>query len=319
MSSVLAARLRAIPRHAKAAIIRRLPVPAIEASPLNPLAWVAAANATFDTLPPDIRQLIDNHDLHAGGRALTLFYDDIRAGASETLARLANVGVSPETVSAAIAEIVRHKTVAECAYAHRAGTYFSEAEEYMQPQWQNIIWPIIENEDFTHTLDLACGHGRNTEYLSRYASSIDLVDVNQSCIDACQRRFGSRRNGCNFRYHLTNGTNLLSIPEASISFVYSWDSMVHFDKLVVENYVTEIARVLKPGGTAFLHHSNLGISLPNSDWTKNHGGRSDMSAELMKTFAAAAGLTIKFQRLSGKNDGRGLDDLDCLSLLRRPI
>jgi SAM-dependent methyltransferase len=273
----------------------------------------------LDSLSPTTRQLIENHDLRLGARSLVLFRDDIRAGASDTLIRLANSGVSPNTVSEAIHEIVRRKTVAECAYWHRAGAYFSEAEQYMRLQWQGVIWPIIQNEDFTHTLDLACGHGRNTEYLSRYATSIDLVDVNQSCIDACRRRFGSQRNGCNFRYHLTDGTNLRSIPESSISLVYSWDSMVHFDKLVVSNYVAEIARVLKPGGTAFLHHSNLGSSFPNSNWTKNHGTRSDMSAELMNAFAAAAGLAIKFQRLSGKSDGWGEDDLDCLSLLQKPI
>jgi hypothetical protein len=94
--------------------------------------------------------------------------------------------------------------------------------------------------------------------------------------------------------------------------------MVHFDKLVVKDYVREISRVLRREGTAFLHHSNLGSIFPNSNWTKNHGSRSNMSAELMSTFARETGLTVKFQRLSGKGDGWGMDDLDCLSLLKKP-
>jgi len=316
--SVAAARVRAIPRHIKAAVISRIPPPTIDSDPSSPLAWVATANSMIDRLPVTTRELIQNHDLRVGAREITLFADDIRAGASVTLLRLSKIGISPVTVTEAIDEIIRRKTVAECAYSHRAGAYFSVAEKHMLVQWHRTIWPIIEREDFTHTLDLACGHGRNTEYLRRYATSVDLVDINQSCINACRRRFGSHRDGCDFRYHLTEGTNLTSIPDASISFVYSWDSMVHFDKLVMKDYVREISRVLTRGGTAFLHHSNMGSASPNSNWTKNHGSRSNMSAELMSEFSGEAGLAVKFQRLSGKADGWGMDDLDCLSLLEKP-
>jgi hypothetical protein len=93
--------------------------------------------------------------------------------------------------------------------------------------------------------------------------------------------------------------------------------MVHFDKLVIKDYIGEITRVLTDEGTAFLHHSNYGAVAPNSDWTRNPGSRSDMTAELMRSYANDAGLTIKFQRLSGRNDGWGIDDLDCLTLLSK--
>ena len=59
------------------------------------------------------------------------------------------------------------------------------------------------------------------------------------------------------------------------------------------------------------------LALADSDWAKNHGNRSDMTAESMRDFAAEAGLSIKFQRLSGRGDGWGMDDLDCLSLLKK--
>ena len=187
----------------------------------------------------------------------------------------------------------------------------------MPMQWERTIWPIIKDEDFSSTLELACGHGRNTEFLRRYAKSIDLVDVNQTCIDACEQRFGAEKDGCVFRYHVTTG-NSLPVPGGSISFIYTWDSMVHFDKLVVRDYVHDVFRALKPGGSAFLHHSNYGTVAPNSSWTKNHGNRSDMTADLMREYAEEAGLKIKFQRLSGTADGWGIDDLDCLSLLAKP-
>ena len=36
-----------------------------------------------------------------------------------------------------------------------------------------------------------------------------------------------------------------------------YHSMVHFPALAIDSYLQEIFRVLRPGGTAFLHHSNL--------------------------------------------------------------
>jgi hypothetical protein len=93
--------------------------------------------------------------------------------------------------------------------------------------------------------------------------------------------------------------------------------MVHFEKAVVRSYVMETARVLKVSGSAFLHTSNYGTLAPNSDWAANHGGRSDMTADLMLQFAEDAGLQVRFQRLSGIKDGRSVDNLDCLTLLSK--
>ena len=61
-----------------------------------------------------------------------------------------------------------------------------------------------------------------------------------------------------------------------------------------------------------------GASRPNSDWLVNQGNRGDMSAALFRDYACEAGLTMAFQRLSGTQDGCGMDDLDCLSLAAKP-
>jgi len=312
--SVLAARLKAAPRRLAAHLLRHLP-PSIARAPKNPRSWLVAARRHFDRLPRATRTLIDHHDLRPESSIITFFQADLQRNAGDKLSSLAARPLTPDVIVQAIDEIIRWKTIAQCAHAHRSGPYFTAAEAAMQAQWDTTIWPIIKNEDFTSTLELACGHGRNTEFLRRPAASIDLVDVNPDCIAACRARFGESKDGCRFRYHLTDGDRFAGIPDASISFGYSWDSMVHFDKLVVQDYVREFARVLKPGGTAFLHHSNYGAIFPHTDWAKNPGSRSDMSAGLMHRYAGAAGLTIKFQRLSGIADGWGIDDLDCLTLL----
>jgi SAM-dependent methyltransferase len=314
----LATRLRALPRRLFASTRDVVADPGSAYAPSNPKFWVAIARQHFETLPEATKALLEHHELTTHSHALTHFQDSLEEKAGAKLAMLASRSVSPEIIAEAIDEIVRWKTIVQCAYSHRTGTYFEDAEPFMARQWDGIIWPIIQNEDFTSVVEIACGHGRNTEFLRRHASSIELVDVNAQCVEACRQRFGSEMDGCKFGYHVTGGNGLPMIPFATTTFVYSFDSMVHFDKLVVKDYVGEVARILQPGGTAFLHHSNYGVVAPNSDWAKNHGNRSDMTADLMRQFANDAGLEMKFQRLSGRGDGWGLDDLDCLSLLRKP-
>lgn len=318
MASVFVARLLSVPKHVRGEVLRRMPVGSIEEDPSSPIAWIATAQAMLGNLPPRTRALIDNHDLEPRQRKLSFFAGDIRKGAGPSLARLSKLPLTSETVAQAIDQIVKWKEISVSAYAHRAGQYFDDAEAVINRQWNTTIWPIIAHCDFSHVLDLACGHGRNSEKLRARASSIDLVDINKSCIDTCRRRFGQQIGNCLFRYHVNNGASLSALSDASISLVYCWDSMVHFDRLLVRDYIEEIARVLAPGGRAFLHHSNLGTKAPESDHLKNHGSRSNMSAEVMRDYADKVGLAVEFQRLSGRADGWGIDELDCLSLLQKP-
>lgn len=206
----------------------------------------------------------------------------------------------------ALEEIIRWKNVVRCREDHAGGGgYFTAAEQVMAWQWENVIFPIIGQCDFTTTLELGCGHGRNVELLRKLAKTVILVDVNDLCLAACRERFGATRDGCDFRYHQTIGNRLDGIADGSVTLVYSWDTMVHFDKLVVRDYVGEFARVLRPGGHAFLHYSNQGAENPNSDCGDNHGHRGDMTPELFASYARDNGLTIAYHRLSG-DDLRGV-------------
>jgi SAM-dependent methyltransferase len=292
-----------------------VPLPTIRRRPASPIAWVAEANRRFDSLGETSRERMTAYGLVATSPRLRRYAAGITKGAGEKLRQLSRQPLSPHTIDLAIEEIIKWLTIVDCATAFRKSGYFDAAEGAMQEQWDQIIWPIIAHEDFTHSLDLACGHGRNTEMLRQFARTVDLVDVNEPNIEICRTRFGDRKGDCSFRYHVTDGNGLATVADASISLVYSWDSMVHFEKAVVQSYVTEIARVLKGSGSAFLHTSNYGSLAPNSDWSTNHGGRSDMTAEMVRQFAEHDGLSVKFQRLSGISDGRSVEDLDCLTLL----
>jgi SAM-dependent methyltransferase len=57
---------------------------------------------------------------------------------------------------------------------------------------------------------------------------------------------------------LNDGKSLDMIPDESVDFLFSFDSLVHADADATDAYLAQFKRILKPEGTVFLHHSNYG-------------------------------------------------------------
>ena len=228
-------------------------------------------------------------------------------------------------------------------------TYYRGAEKFGGDQWQRDIWPRIASfANLSRVLELASGGGRLTAALLRTMRSGDSligVDKNRVAVETLLRpRFASYINGTSSvraAFFSTNGSAVPMVADGSISFVFSWDSMVHFSPTDVASYVVDIARVLRPGGTGFLHHSNLPVCTGNATRGKAKGpkkscgvpirarknphGRNVMTCEIFARLATAAGLQMissehflwppePEQRLK-----RGaLIISDCLSSFRKP-
>jgi len=196
------------------------------------------------------------------------------------------------------------------------GKYYADAEATMEAQWRGLIHPLIQDSDFTTVLELAPGHGRNSAKLVQLSGELHLVDAAATCIRACQKRFRDYSGPCRLHYHVNDGSSLAQLPDGSITFIYSWDAAVHFDRAIMKAYIGEFARVLAPGGTAFIHHSHYGAEAPDSYWRHNPSWRGNVSRELFARYCAEAGLVIERQQLLPWND---LPDLDCLTLFGRPL
>jgi hypothetical protein len=108
-----------------------------------------------------------------------------------------------------------------------------------------------------------------------------------------------------------------AVGDGSISFVFCFDSMIHFDSDVVRAYLAEFRRVMEPGAKAFLHHSNLTRN-PGGDFQRNAHARNFMSVPMFKHYAMKEGLTVLRQKVIdwGQADKR-VKGLDGLALLRR--
>jgi ubiquinone/menaquinone biosynthesis C-methylase UbiE len=185
--------------------------------------------------------------------------------------------------------------MANLIQCHRQGLwnqYFEKAELLMEEQWQRIIWPLINEFDFDTVLELSPGGGRNTQKLCTVAKRVIAVDYNDYALEQTKARLGSSYRGCDITYHRNSGSDLAMVPDASVTAVYCWDSAVHFDREVVEAYIAEFARVLKPGGRGFLHHSDLG-DRAHKNIKRNPHWRSNVSKELVAEAARRSKLSVE--------------------------
>jgi SAM-dependent methyltransferase len=195
-------------------------------------------------------------------------------------------------------------------------------------QWAGTIFPRIRDSLPTGTiLEIAPGFGRWTHYLKDYCNELWAVDRSIECIEACQQRFVSHSH---VRCVLNDGRSLSMIPDASLDFVFSFDSFVHPNRDVVEAYLRELGTKLKIGGKGFIHHSNFGeyvntfrerlpevfakplIKAKILDWA--HHRNPGMNADLFRTLCAQHGLHCLSQELV---NWRGRRLIDCLSLFVR--
>jgi len=125
-----------------------------------------------------------------------------------------------------------------------------------EAQWFGAILPRIHA--FIPAgiiLEIAPGFGRWTHYLRGWCQRLIVVDLAENCIAACRQRFGDDPH---ITYHVNDGRSLAMIPDRTIDFVFSFDSLVHADADVLQAYLDQLALKLKPDGAGFFHHSNIG-------------------------------------------------------------
>lgn len=164
-------------------------------------------------------------------------------------------------------------------------------------------------------LEIAPGFGRVTEFLLPHTGRYLGVDLAEKCVAACRHRFASVPHA---RFEVGDGLLLPMVEAASVDFAFSWDSLVHADMRVLRSYAKELARVLRPGGVAFLHHSNLAALDPASKSAADARARwrdATVSAELVRDAAATAGLHCATQELLNWTSD---EPSDCFTTLQLP-
>lgn len=127
---------------------------------------------------------------------------------------------------------------------------------------------------------------------------------------------------------LNDGESFPMVADASVDFVFSFDTLVHAEADVMQHYVRELARILTRDGVAFLHHSNIGAfgrapfiagKLPVVGRivgeTSNHWRARSVDAERVRGWINDAGLHCASQELVNWGTRRLID---CITVIARP-
>jgi ubiquinone/menaquinone biosynthesis C-methylase UbiE len=177
----------------------------------------------------------------------------------------------------------------------------------------SLFLPLFNQLDLTAVVELACGHGRHTAQIVNRAGTVTLVDYLPSAIKACRARFAGRRN-C--RFYANNGADLRAVKTGSQTAVFSYDAMVHFELADMLTYLTEIARVLKPGGRALLHYSTNDVT-PGSTYTDCPRWRNFGSEKAVLHFGSRAGLVALESKTTSWPPGNGEHPIDAITLFEK--
>lgn len=193
--------------------------------------------------------------------------------------------------------------------------YFEDAEAHRGVFW-NADSPfrrMFDKLDTRLTIELACGHGRHSEYLAGIADHLVVIDVFQGHIELTRRRL---REFSNVGYVVGDGSNFRPLPEGIASAIVCYDSMVHFNEDIVASYLLDAARVLEPGGRFLTHLSNLDTAGSTAFYGHNPHARNHMTLPLLDTLIAHAGLAlIETEEFHWD----GVVGLDRIALLAKPV
>jgi arsenite methyltransferase len=189
------------------------------------------------------------------------------------------------------------------------GIYFPKDSEMLansktKPVWENAaeswvktgyasgmpggLWEKLPSgKHYNSILDIGCGYGRHGFYLSQHRQiTCDQyygIDISEKMLRRLlkvkqEQNFFSTAEFC----LICMPVEQLPIADNSVDFVISSSVFIHLDKQVVKNILSEVYRVLKPGGVFYFDDSfynkycpanvlrNLSRSLVASDVNRSY-------------------------------------------------
>jgi SAM-dependent methyltransferase len=192
----------------------------------------------------------------------------------------------------------------------RHGEEWTASEEWKQGLIDDVL--LRRMPEGAVVLEIGPGGGRWSEVLAPRSQRLILLDVTPSVLELCRRRLGSRTN---VDYVLSHGADIPGVADASVDAVWSFDVFVHIAPRDQAAYLGEIARVLRPGGVAVIHHAD---GRNRGELPSRHGWRTPMGARLFARMAARRSLDVEGQLRSWSGGRFDLSAYhDVITLLRR--
>jgi SAM-dependent methyltransferase len=125
--------------------------------------------------------------------------------------------------------------------------FFASGEKTVSGELLTDTINIFQGKDpqEMRILEIGCGAGRVTRALSNLFGEVHAVDVSGEMVERARQALADRKNV--FLYQ-NNGYDLSVLPSVMFDFAYSTIVFQHIpSREIIENYVREVGRVLRPG------------------------------------------------------------------------
>ncbi len=144
--------------------------------------------------------------------------------------------------------------------------HYGDRYEHLGDEWcdegtaerrhENRVFAIAEPwlRPTSRVLEIGPGGGKWTVRIAPCVSELVVFDVADSMLARTRAR--CERHGLdNVACELGDGTGIFGAADETMDVVFSYDVFVHIALEDTVQYVTEMARVLRPGGVAIVHHA----------------------------------------------------------------
>lgn len=177
--------------------------------------------------------------------------------------------------------------------------YDATGEQNVREHIANDLQNICQGADpaAMRIVEIGCGAGRMTKALARVFGEVHAVDISAEMLRIARRRLADVPN---VAFHHNNGMDLKDLAAGQFDFALSFIVFQHIpSKAVIESYIAEAHRVLKPGRLFKFQVQGGAIAnaSPLSTWLGAAYSRAEM-AEL----AARHGFELRYAHGEGTQD-----------------
>jgi ubiquinone/menaquinone biosynthesis C-methylase UbiE len=125
--------------------------------------------------------------------------------------------------------------------------FFASGEKAVEEDLLTDMGNVCQGKDpkAMRVLEIGCGAGRLTRALAKLFGEVHAVDVSGEMVARAKLALADFPNA---HVYQNNGCDLAVVPELEFDFAYSAIVFQHIpSREVIENYVREVNRLLKPG------------------------------------------------------------------------
>lgn len=148
---------------------------------------------------------------------------------------------------------------------------------------EQYVLPHVNREHVA--LEIGPGGGRWTRYLLGF-KTLYVVDFYPQLLNELRRNF----DRSNMRFIRNSGSDFPGVPAGSVDFLFSWGCFVHLELPIIQSYVENMKRILRPGGNALVQYSDC-----NKVMARENHGFSDNSPEKMRKIILDSGFRISME------------------------